>query len=327
MTGFILRRLLSSIPVILLSSFLVFSMVALTGDPLARMRQNPLASRATIELKEKEFGIDKRVDQRYFTWATNVAQGDMGKSFIDGENVQSKLRRSFGVTFRLVILASALAVLFAIALGLFSAVKQYSPGDYAGTFFAFVFFSMPVFWFAGVLKDLGIRFNERVGSTVFYTVGERTPNLAGSWYEWDNIANRLGHLALPTMTLMLVTMAGWSRFQRAAMLDVLSSDYVRTARAKGVSEFGVIMRHGFRNALIPLTTVVAIDFAGLVGGAVITETVFAWHGIGRVVLNGINDGDVNVVAGGLMVVAVVVVVFNLVADILYAVLDPRIRNA
>jgi peptide/nickel transport system permease protein len=324
MTGFILRRLLSSIPVIVLSSFLVFAMVAATGDPLANLRGNPRTV-ATVRIREHQLGIDRPIPQRYLTWAKGVVKGDFGKSFVDAQPALSKVKRGFGVTFRLVFLATFLALLTAIALGLFSAVKQYSPGDYAGTFFAFVFFSMPVFWLAGILKDLGIRFNQRIGRTVFYTVGERTPNLVGSW--WDVTANRLGHIALPTMTLTLITMAAWSRFQRAAMLDVLSSDYVRTARAKGLSEFSVITKHAFRNALIPLTTVVAIDFAGLIGGAVITETVFAWRGMGRIVIDGIYSGDVNVVATALVIIAAVVVVFNLVADILYAVLDPRIRNA
>lgn len=324
MTGFILRRLLSSIPVILLSSFLVFTMVASTGDPLARLRGNPRTAQ-TVAIREEQLGLNDPIPQRYANWITGAVRGDFGESFADGEQVTTKVKRGFGVTFRLVMLATFLALAAAITLGVFSAVKQYSPGDYAGTFFAFVFFSMPVFWLAGITKDLGIRFNQWVGKTVFYTVGERTPNLVGSW--WDVTANRIGHVALPTLTLMLITMAGWSRFQRAAMLDVLGSDYVRTARAKGLSEFAVISRHAFRNALIPLTTVVAIDFAGLIGGAVITETVFAWQGVGRLVIDGINNGDVNVVTAALVLIAAVVVVFNLVADILYAVLDPRIRNA
>ena len=323
MTGFILRRLLSSIPVILLSSFLVFSMVAATGDPLARLRGDPRTAQSVL-IREEQLGLNEPIPERYLTWLGGAVRGDFGDSFVDAEPAMSKIKRGFGVTFRLVFLATFFALMCAIALGVFSAVKQYSPGDYAGTFFAFVFFSMPVFWLAGILKDLGIRFNQWVGKTVFYTVGERTPNLAGSW--WDVTANRIGHVALPTLTLMLITMAGWSRFQRAAMLDVLGSDYVRTARAKGLSEFTVIARHAFRNALIPLTTVVAIDFAGLIGGAVITESVFAWQGLGRTVLDGINNGDVNVVTAALVLIAVVVVVFNLVADILYAVLDPRIRN-
>ncbi|HEX7167631.1 MAG TPA: ABC transporter permease [Acidimicrobiales bacterium] len=325
MTGFVLRRLFLSIPVIVLSSFLVFALVAASSDPLEALRANPLASRATIAEREAELGLNKPVVERYLDWAGDVVRLDLGRSYADNEPVWDKLERGFGVTFRMVALSTLLALMLAVGLGVFSAVRQYSVGDYAGTFFAFVFFSMPVFWLAGILKDLGIRFNQALGKTVFYTIGERTPNLEGTW--WDVTANRLGHLALPTITLMLVTMAAWSRYQRAAMLDVLSSDYVRTARAKGLTEFRVISKHAFRNALIPLTTVVAIDFAGIVGGAVITESVFAWQGMGRVTLGAINRGDIPVVVAALVIIAMVVVVFNLIADILYAVLDPRIRNA
>lgn len=324
MTGFVLRRLLISIPVVVLASFLVFTLVAAGGDPLADLRQRPGVSQATVALRAAELNLDKPIPQRYLIWAGGVARGDLGLA-IDKEPVSDKLRRGFGITFRLVILATLLAVTVAISLGVFSAVRQYSIGDYAGTFFAFVFFSMPVFWLAGILKDLGIRFNQAVGSTIFYTVGERTPNLQGGFF--DTLGNRLGHLALPTLTLALLGMAAWSRFQRAAMLDVLSADYVRTARAKGLSELQVIAKHALRNALIPLTTVVALDFASTISGAIITERVFAWKGMGSILLEGIDRLDANVVTGWLLVTAVVVVVFNLVADILYAVLDPRIRNA
>lgn len=324
MTGFVVRRLLVSIPVMILASFLVFTLVAASGDPLADLKMNPNASRATIALRSRQLHLDKAIPQRYLIWAGGAVRGDFGMA-LDKEPVTAKLSRGFGVTFRLVLLASLLAVMVAVALGVYSAVKQYSVGDYAGTFFAFVFFSMPVFWLAGILKDLGIRFNQAVGTTVFYTIGERTPNLAGGFF--DTLGNRLGHIMLPTLTLALLYMAAWSRFQRAAMLDVLNADYVRTARAKGLTEFRVIVKHGLRNALIPLTTVVALDFAGLIGGAVITERVFGWNGMGSVLIDAINRLDVNVVTAWLVVTTVVVVVFNLVADILYAVLDPRIRNA
>jgi peptide/nickel transport system permease protein len=206
------------------------------------------------------------------------------------------------------------------------AIRQYSPVDYTGTFLAFLFFSMPVFWLAAVLKDLGIRANEWLGRLVFFTVGEQSPNLVGftTLGVW---IDRIGHLLLPSLTLILITMAGWSRFQRGSMLEVLHSDYLRTARAKGLPKRTVIFRHALRNALIPLTTIVAIDFAGIIGGTVITETVYGWSGMGRLLLESLKIGDVNVVQAWLLVTAILVVVFNLIADILYGYLDPRIRNA
>ena len=324
MTGFIARRLLISIPVLIIASFIVFTAVAASGDPLTELRARPGVNKATIEMREKELNLDKSIPERYVIWAGNVLQGDLGET-VNKDSVREELQRGFGVTFRMILLAVLLAVVVAVTIGVISAVRQYSLADYGATFFAFLFFSMPTFWLAGILKDLGIRFNERVGTTVFYTIGERTPNFEGTALE--SLWNTLGHLALPTMTLALLSMAAWSRFQRASMLDVLNADYVRTARAKGLSERRVILKHALRNALIPLTTVIAIDFAALIGGAVITEQVFAWQGLGQMLLNGIRRYDVNMVTGWLFIAATVVIVFNLIADILYGLLDPRIRNA
>ena len=324
MAGFILRRLLISIPVVILASFIVFSIVAVSGDPLAELRGRPGISKETIELRERELNLDKSVPQRYAIWAGDFITGDMGES-VGGRDVREEISRGFWVTFRMIFVAVLLAVVIAVAIGVVSAVRQYSGWDYAATFFAFLFFSMPTFWLAGILKDVGIRINERAGERIFFTIGEQTPNLTGGFVEiWSD---RLGHLALPTLTLALLSMAAWSRFQRAAMLDVLNSDYVRTARAKGLSERTVIVKHALRNALIPLTTVVAIDFAALIGGAVITESVFAWRGLGQILLEGIRRSDVNIVTAWLFIAAIVVVLFNLIADIAYGVLDPRIRNA
>jgi peptide/nickel transport system permease protein len=324
LAGFILRRLLISIPVIIVASFIVFSAVAAAGDPLAEIRGRPGISPQTIELRERELNLDKTIPQRYAIWAGDAITGDFG-STVGGRDVREELTRAFQVTFRMIFLAVLLAVVVAVAIGVVSAVRQYSLADYGATFFAFVFFSMPTFWLAGILKDLGIRFNQRAGRRLFFTIGEQTPNLSGDF--WTVWSDRLGHLALPTLTLALISMAAWSRFQRAAMLDVLNSDYVRTARAKGLDEGRVIVKHALRNALIPLTTVVAIDFGVLIGGAVITETVFAWRGAGSVLLEGIRRNDVNVVTAWLFAAAAVVVTFNLIADIVYGLLDPRIRNA
>jgi peptide/nickel transport system permease protein len=165
--------------------------------------------------------------------------------------------------------------------------------------------------------------NALFGQQVIYTVGEATPNFEGTFGE--RIADWAGHLFLPTLALALITFASWSRYQRSTMLDVLNSDYIRLARAKGLSRSRVMIRHALRNALIPLTTVAAIDFAAILGGAVITERVFSWQGLGQLLLDGVRENDVNVVLAWLMVTSIMVVVFNLIADVLYGVLDPRIR--
>ncbi len=310
---------------VIASSFIVFVLVATAGgDPLADLRLRPGISEGTIELRRKQLHLDEPVLQRYGNWATSAITGDLGKAN-GGEEVRPLLFRRLGVTLRLVVFATIIAVILAVFIGSVGAVKQYSKFDYTATFFAFVFFSMPVFWLAAILRDVGIRINASIGRRLFFVVGEQTPGLGGGFLNVQ--ADRLGHVILPSLTLILISMASWSRFQRGSMLEVLHADYIRTARAKGLSGRRVLFRHALRNALIPVVTIVAIDFATILGGAVITETVFGWTGMGRLLVDGLKDSDVNVVQAWLLVAAVLVISFNLVADLLYGYLDPRTRTA
>lgn len=324
MLAFTLRRLAVSIPVVVASSFIVFVLVATAGgDPLADLRLRPGVSEATIELRRQQLNLDEPVLERYGMWVKGVVRGDLGRT-ISNEEIAPLMVRRLGVTMRLVGFATVISVMLAVVIGSVSALKQYSKFDYGTTFAAFVFFSMPIFWLAAVLRDLGIRANDALGGTVFFTVGEQTPNLEGGFLTvW---ADRLGHLVLPSMTLVLIQMAAWTRFQRGSMLEVLNADYIRTAKAKGVSGRQVLFRHALRNALIPVVTVVAIDFAAILGGAVVTETVFGWAGMGRLLVDALGVQDVNVVNAWLLVSALLVVSFNLIADLLYGYLDPRIRS-
>ena len=320
MLSFIIRRLLIAIPLVLLSSVLVFLLVANSGDPLAELKgRNPPVPPQVIQAREHTLGLDKPLPARYITWLGNFARGDMGES-IKGIEVRPLLFQRLKVTLRMVVLASILA----IGAGVLSAVKQYTPTDYTFTFLGFLFLSMPVFWLAALLKEYGaIRLNALFGKQVVYTVGAETPNLTGSI--GYRLADYAGHLILPTVALALISFAAWSRYQRATMLDVLGSDYIRLARAKGLSRSRVMVRHALRNALIPLVTVVAIDIGAVFGGAVITERVFSWQGMGALLIQGVTQNDVNILLAWLMVTSVIVVLFNLIADVLYAVLDPRIR--
>lgn len=324
MLGFVVRRLAVSLPLLAVASFAVFALVASTGDPLGSLRSNPRISQETIELRERELHLDEPIPVRYGIWISDVLGGDLGTSSQTGEEVSTLLLRRLGVTLRLVLFATFVAVVVGVAVGVVSAVRQYSLADHASTFLAFLFFSMPTFWLAAVLKDLGIRANEALGRRLFFTVGEATPDLAGGVLQvWGD---RLGHLVLPALTLVLIQFASWSRYQRASMLDVLNADYVRTARGKGLGESRVLVRHALRNALIPVVTVVAIDFGTVLGGAVITEVVFGWKGMGLLLVEAVRAQDVNVVQAWLLVTATVVIVFNLLADIVYGYLDPRIRR-
>jgi peptide/nickel transport system permease protein len=324
MLSFIIRRLLIAIPIVLLSSVLVFLLVANSGDPLADLRgRNPPVPQSVIDARKHQIGIDKPLPQRYASWLGNFVQGDMGKS-IRGVDVRPLLWQRLKVTLRMVVLASIIAVVLAIGAGVLSAVRQYTATDYFFTFLGFLFLSMPVFWLAALLKEYGaIRLNRLFGEQVVYTVGAETPNLSGSL--GHRLADYAGHLVLPTIALALISFAAWSRYQRATMLDVMGSDYIRMARAKGLSRSRVMTRHALRNALIPLVTVVAIDIGAVFGGAVITERVFSWQGMGALLVQGVQTSDVNVLLAWLMVTSVLVVLFNLIADVLYAVLDPRIR--
>ena len=327
MLPFVARRLLVAIPILLVSSFLVFVLAINMGDPLRDLKERPNPCAPCIAKKEAELGLDKPWHERYVKWVGNFVTGDFGKDKV-GQEVRPKLWRAMQVTLRLVVAASLMAIILGISVGILSAVRQYSVFDYSTTGLAFLFYAMPVFWFAILLKEFGaIKFNNVLEGWGFSrwigTVGQQTPNFDGSF--GARMLDYFGHLILPTITLTVISFAAYSRFQRASMLDTMSADYVRTARAKGLSNRRVIFRHAFRNALIPVTTLIALDFGALMGGAIITENVFAWQGMGTVLRRGIQQIDPNLVMAAVMITAISVVLFNIIADILYAYLDPRIR--
>ena len=324
---FTIRRILASVLVLLASSFLVFALCAASFDPLAQyFTRNPRPPQAFFDQLREKLGLNDNFFVRYWHWLSGAVHGDFGLT-VNGTPVADQLPGRLMVTGRMIIGAIVIAVLLAIIVGVIGAVRQYKPSDYTFTFIAYILIALPTFWFAALLKEFvagGI--NDLVGSQVLYTIGEETPGLSLFASGWELWSDRLGHLVLPTLSLALLSFAAWSRFQRASMLDVLGSDYMRLARAKGLTYRRTVIKHGLRNALIPLTTVVALGIGTLFGGAVITETVFVWHGMGEYLIqDGIKDNDTNVVLGWLLVSAVFVVLFNLVADILYAVLDPRTR--
>ena len=330
MIVFIVRRLLISVPVLIASAVLVFLMVSAGGDPLAPLRANPNISQDALNARRHDLNLDKPLPQRFGLWAANFVKGDFGND-LNGRPVKPQLFSRLGMTVRLVLVSQFLALGLAIVAGVFAAVRQYSIGDYIVTFTGFLLISTPLFWFAGVLKEwAAIRLNNGLDSLFHtnrrfvFTIGDKTPDFTGN--TWDRISDYAGHMVLPTIALAGVTYAVWSRFQRASMLEVLNSDYMRLAQAKGLPRRRVLVRHGLRTALIPLTTVVAINVGAVIGGVVITERVFGWHGMGELLLTAANNRDVNVMLGWLMLAAVVVILANLVADILYAYLDPRIRR-
>ncbi len=493
---FIVRRMLVAIPILLASSFVMFFLVTISGDPLADLRQstNPNVDQL-IAARRQRLNLDQGFFERYVDWLSGILRGDFGQNR-EGQDVSALLGDAVTTTFRLVLLASLLSIILGILVGIITAVRQYSIIDYSSTFAAFLFYSLPVFWLAVLLKEFGaIRFNDFleapglsvtgiillslipalfaygivqgtrrrcaliaaatgvvflvvlsiieatdwllnpglslpvlvvfaaligvgsaalfaplenrrvlaaglitalvgvVGSLVFSswiedptwgqlllltflslatgagvgsivggeidrraavsagmwttigvglvvvfdqfisawgpgrtiaTIGPQSPNLTGPF--WERMIDYAGHQVLPSITLALIGFATFMRFTRSSMLETLKSDYVRTAKAKGLPGTQVIMRHAFRTALIPVTTVITISIAGIIEGAIITERVFAWKGMGSLFLEGLNNVDPYPVMGFLLVTSIVIIFMNAVADILYAYLDPRIRR-
>jgi len=320
------RKLLISIPVLFFATLVAFLLVA-TVDPIAEQRvfllSQPGGAEQVARL-EASLGLDKPLIERYGSWLGDLVQGDMGSSTENGRAVTTLLGEAIPVTMRLVVAATVVSVVFGVAVGVISAVRKYSLFDNVSTFFAFLFFAMPVFWLGAVLKDLGIRFNDWWGRRIFFTIGEQSPRLDADF--WGTWADRAGHIILPALTLILIQLAATSRFQRSAMLDVLESDYVRTARAKGVPRLRVITRHALRNALLPVVSYTGLTFGTLIGGTVVTEVVFNWQGMGRLFLDSLLDGDVAVSQGWLLAVGVSVIAVNLLTDLVYGFLDPRVRH-
>ncbi|MQA10472.1 MAG: ABC transporter permease subunit [Pseudonocardiaceae bacterium] len=305
-------------------------MVALSGDPLGTLRQQPGVTEETIRAASASLGLDKPIVVRYFDWLGGFLQGDWGFSVALGQaraDVFTVVTNAFWTTFRLVIGAELLAIVLGMAIGVLAAVRQYSIFDYVATTAAFLMFSMPIFCVAIVLKTYGIQFNNflvDIGMDRWLTTaGPPDGGFSGSLGEI--ISDYTGAFLLPTLAIMLISFAAYSRFQRSSMLETLHSDYVRTARAKGLSSSRVVFRHAYRNALIPVTTLFAVNFGAIFAGAIVTETVFGWKGMGELLVRSVRQYDPNMLMGWLVIVATLVVLFNLIADLVYGFLDPRIR--
>jgi len=314
---------LMSIVVLFLATIFVFLLVASSGDPLALLRQNPHTPHSTIVAREKLLNLNHPLWDRYWIWLTNALHGNLGTT-IQGQDVASEMWSHLFVTLRMVIIATLVAIVVGISMGVIAAVRQNKFTDHAITVTNFVLLATPVFVLGLALKEfVAIPINQHVGTTIFYTDGEQSPTLSGSFF--SRVPDYAAHTALPVITLILISYASWAIYQRSSMIETLDADHVRLARAKGLSQRRVLTRHVLRNALIPVTTVIALDFAAVLGGAIITEIIFGWQGLGQWYLNGVNNLDANVMLAYLLITATFVILFNLAADILYGVLDPRIR--
>jgi peptide/nickel transport system permease protein len=334
---FTIRRLVGTVLVLLVVSFVTFVFTASTYDPLAPYRsRNPQPPKEFFAQKTHEFHLDQPILTRYWDWLTHLVNFDwhtwyptiafnFGTS-VGGTSVSNDISSRLGVTTKMIVGAIILAALLAIILGVISGVRHDKSFDFAVTVLTFILIALPTFWFAALLKQGALALNDHVfHRQYFFTIGTESPAAQftehGSELFWD----RMRHLILPILSLGLLTASGWIRYQRASTIDVLDSDYMRLARAKGVRNRTVIRRHGLRNALIPLVTVMAIDIGALFGGAIITEKVYVWNAMGSYLNDALTNQDTYAVIGWVMVSALFVIIFNLIADLLYAALDPRIR--
>ena len=319
MRRYVIRRLLQAVLLLFLLSIGLFLLIhAIPGGP----ERVFFAPRMTLEERQAlvhKYGLDRPLYVQYLSWLTGVLHGDLGTSISDLQPVSSDIVSRLPATLELFLSAISFALVIAVLFGVIAAVRQYSVTDYTLTTFSYFGISMPIFWFGLILQQIfGVRLH------LLPIFGRVSPDTTG-FTPLDIFMDYLVHLILPTIVLSLLFIAQWSRYLRSSMLDTVKQDYVRTARSKGLSSRSVFFRHALRNALIPFVTVVAIDFGGIASGAVITETVFAWPGIGLLFLDSLDDRNYPVLLALLLIGATSVITFNLIADILYGVIDPRIR--
>ncbi|TAM85560.1 ABC transporter permease [bacterium] len=321
MFNYVLRRSGQAIPLLLLISIIIFLILhEAPGGPLTPYLQNPHITAADIARLKHNFGLDRPLYVQYLAWLSHVVRGDFGYSTSNSMTVVGAILDRLPATVILMGCAFVVSLLIGIPAGLLAAIKPYSIWDYVVTTFAFFGQSMPVFWFALMLQ---LVFSVH-GITGFgYRL--QLPSASMCYTDACPFGDRIVHLILPTLVLSLAFIATWSRFTRSSMLEVIKTDYMRTAAAKGLAPAVVILKHGLKNAVIPVVTIIALSLPGLVGGAIITETIFAWPGMGRLFFNALGQFDFPLLMGYLMLVSFLVVLFNLLADVAYAWLDPRVK--
>jgi peptide/nickel transport system permease protein len=311
---FILRRLLALVPVLLIITFATFFLMQLLpGGPLAAYENNPEISQKDIERLRHEMGLDRPIPVQYWAWLKNFAQGDWGYSFTTKRPVLVEIWDRLPNTLILTGISLIVALIIAIPAGIISATRQYSVFDHITTTLAYIGRSMPVFYSGLLLIIIFSIWLRWLPSGGMQTLGKEF-----------SLIDSCRHLFLPVLSLSTLIAAKYVRFLRTSMLEVIHLDYIRTAAAKGLNERAIIYKHAFRNAAIPLVTVVAIDLPVLFAGALFTETIYSWPGMGRLFVDAATRFDYSVVMGIVAAIAFLVVVSNLLADVVYAVLDPRI---
>ncbi|MBN1581367.1 MAG: ABC transporter permease [Anaerolineae bacterium] len=341
MTRYIIRRLLQAIPLLFLISLILFILANEMGDPIASFGGRQRVRASDRERLTRQLGLDKPIIVQYAVWLVGndwmdidldgddlpdvkgtrrgILRGDLGTSFMEKRPVGELIGERLPNTLLLMITSEIVIVSLSLLIGIFSALKQYSFIDNVITALSFVGYSMPIFWTALMMMFIfAVKFKQW-GLPYLPTVGKYDLTVGPTFWQvaW--------HMVLPVASISIISVAGYTRFIRSSMLDVIHEDYIRTARAKGLSEWLILARHAFKNAALPLVTIIGLDIPFLLGGAVVTESIFAWPGMGRLYWNAAQDTDIPVLMGVLMMISIAVILFQLLTDIAYTYLDPRIR--
>ncbi|MEE8568946.1 MAG: ABC transporter permease [Anaerolineales bacterium] len=341
MTRYIFRRLLQAIPLLLIISVILFVLTNEMGDPLASFGGRRRIRSDDRERLTRKLGLDKPILVQYVIWLVGndwmkvdidgdgipdeygtrkgVLRGDFGKSFMEKRPVLEIIKERVSNTLLLMLTCEVVILIFSLLIGIYSALRQYSTLDYIFTAFSFIGYSMPIFWLALILMYIFAVNFKRWGLPYFPTIGMYDLAVGRT------VGQIAWHMALPVTTISIMSVAGYSRYVRSQMLEVINQDYIRTAYAKGLPERMVIMGHALKNAALPLVTIVGMDLPLLLSGAVVTESIFAWPGMGRLFWSAAQDTDIPVLMGILIIISALVVIFQIITDITYTLLDPRIR--
>ena len=341
MTRYIIRRLLQAIPLLFIISLVLFILMQNMGDPLATMGGRKVTRKEDRIRLERQLGLDKPILVQYLYWLVGndwtkadlngdgiaetpgtrkgVLRGDWGVSLVNRKPVTQVIGERLANTLLLMLTAEIIVISLALLIGIYSALHQYSAADNIITAATFVLYSMPVFFFALLMMYIFSVNFKRWGLPYLPTVGMFDPT-AG-----QTVAQVIWHMVLPVATLSFGFIAGYSRYIRSTMLELMGQDYIRTAKAKGLPQREVVYIHALKNAAIPIVTIVALDLPFLLGGAIVTERIFGWPGMGRLFLDHVSRSDTPVVMGILLMIAFAVIIFQIIADVTYAWLDPRIR--
>jgi peptide/nickel transport system permease protein len=341
MTRYIIKRLLQGIPLLFIISVVLFALMMSTGDPVATMGGRRVTRADDYERLKRQLGLDKPIYVQYVYWLVGntwtktdlngdgvaetpgtrlgILRGDFGNSLVDRMPVMQVIGARIPNTLILMLSGELIVILGALIVGVYSALRQYSVLDHVLTALSFIGYSMPIFFIALILMFIFAVQFKKWDLPYLPTVGMFDPQVGKTFLQV------IYHMILPVISMSVVSLASYSRYIRSTMLDVLNQDYIRTARSKGLPRRSVVFVHALKNASLPIATIVGLDLPFLLGGAVVTERIFAWPGMGRLFLDHVNRADTPVVMGSLMLVAVAVIVFQIITDIVYAWLDPRIR--